>query len=282
MSDSKEGPIARMRWFSDLVDNVPKSKGDSTTDRIVDIESARLVRRAGEVAMDSMGGEKKGSAIERGVARGIEGAAAETITKKLVGGDPVMDKVYGAIGDFISDAVKDKLHGSSGQSDAERELAEIHRKDELNILFGQIKEELIQPLSEQIQTVAKKVEDKPQGGALTTDDAVEMVLNAEERAKKLLEKQGFSIESVHVSKEDVKKMLDDERAKQADREAKLHEDWEQESGATVQIETERIKATENILTGVMDRVFDVFLTPIKDKIQEAIEKGAFRAPPAGP
>jgi hypothetical protein len=283
MSEEKKDPISRLKWFSDMVENVPKPKGDSTTDRIVDIESARLVRRAGEVAMDSMGGGQKGSSIEKGVARGLEASAAETITKKLVGGDPVMDKVYGAIGDFIASAVKDKLGGSSGQSDAEKELAAIRHKEELAELFGQIKEELILPLHEEIQTVAKKVEESPKGtgGALTTEDAVEMVMNAQAKAKELLQKQGFSVESVNVTKEDVTKMLDEERAAQAEREAKLKEEWEEKSGAQVQIESERIKATENILSGVADKVFDMFLSPLKDKIQEAIDRGAFRGQPAG-
>jgi hypothetical protein len=278
-----------------MVENVPKPKGDSTTDRIVDIESARLVRRAGEVAMDSMGGGQKGSGIERGVSKGLETVAEEAVQERFSGKkDPVRAGIDEAIGEFVKGAVKEKLGGGSGpspgQSAAEKELAEIHRKEELNTLFGQIKEELIQPLTEQIQTVSAKLEEeakntgKSTGGGVTMEDAVEMVMNAQAKAKELLEKQGFSVESVSVTKETVTKMLEDERATQTSREAKLQQEWEEKSGAQVQIESERIKATENILSGVTDKVFDMFLGPLKDKIQEALDKGAFagRSPTAPP
>jgi len=283
MSEEKKGPIAKLRWFSDLVENVPRAKDDSATGRMIDLESARLVRRAGEVALDDLGDGKKGGSIERGVARGLEGAAAQTITDRLVGKDPIREKVDEAIGEFVSAAIKDKLGGSSGGSSAEKELAEIKEKERLTSMFGEFQEQVVKPLAEQVQNLAAKIEEtKGSKGALTAEDAVEMVMNAQEKAKELLKKQGYSVESVQVSKEDVKKMIGEEQTKF---DAKLTEEkakWEQESGTQVQIETERVRATENILSGVMDRVFDVFLEPLKGKIQEAIEKGAFaRAPTPG-
>jgi hypothetical protein len=285
LSEPPKDPIKKLKWFSDFIENLPQARGEGVVNRMVELQTSRLVARAGDVAFDAIEDQKQEKpGVARGINRGLEATAEDIIKDKLTATDPISSKILGAIGDSLAEDLKAKLTGGSGlQGEDARELLERRRKDELNVLFGQIKEELIQPLAEQIETVAKKVEENPKGtgGALTTEDAVEMVMNAQERAKELLKKQGFSVESVNVTKEDVAAMLDKERAEQTQREAKLKETWEQESGAQVVIEGERIKATENILSGVVDKVFDIFLAPLKGKIEEAIEKGAFRAAPAG-
>jgi len=116
---------------------------------------------------------------------------------------------------------------------------------------------------------------KDSGSPLTPDKAVDIVLDAQARAKKLLEQQGYSVESINVTKADVAKIIEEEEKKYKARLETDKADWELKSGAQVEIEKERIRATEEILTGVTDRVFTIFLEPIKDKIHEAIEKGAF-------
>ncbi len=286
MSDEQKAkdPVNRLKWFSDLVENVPKPKGDSFTDRVVDIESAKLVRAAGEVAMGSITGSGAGGGVEKGVSKGLEEAGREIIHKKLTGEDPISVQVMSALGEFVGDAVRDRLKGSGGgQSEAEKELAAIREKERLDGMFQRFSDELIEPLAGQVKELAAKIEENPKGtgSGLSTEDAVQMVMDAEERARRLLEKQGFSVESVHVSKEDVKKLIADEEAKYNNRLATEKEKWEQESGATVEIEKERIQGTADILNNVVDRVFQIFLEPIKTKIQEAIDKGAFRMPAAG-
>jgi len=274
--------LKRLKWFADIVENVPRAKGDSFTDKVIDIQSANVVARAGKVAMEGMGETGGSPSAERGVSQGLEAAGRKIVEKKLLAEDPISSRVLETLGEVFSEDLKARLTGGSGMQSADaKELADRRRKDDLDALLGQIKTELIQPLTEQIQTVAAKVEEKPQGGALTTEDAVDMVMNAQAKAKELLEKQGFSVENVNVTKETVSKMLEEERGKQAQHEAELKAKWEEERGANVEIEKDRIHATENILTSVVDRVMDVFLVPIKDKIQEAIEKGAF-ARAAGP
>ena len=244
---------------------------------MIDLQTTRLVQRAGDVAFDAMEDRKQEQpGVARGINRGLEATAEGIIKDKLTAQDPISSKILGAIGDSMAEDLKAKLTGSGGLQGADaKELADRRRKEDLDVLLGQIKTELIQPLAEQIQTVAAKIDEKPKGGALTTEDAVDMVMNAQAKAKELLEKQGFSVENVNVTKETVSKMLEEERGKQTAHETELKAKWEEERGANVEIEKDRIHATENILTSVVDRVMDIFLVPIKDKIQEAIEKGAF-------
>lgn len=270
-------PIKKVKWFSDLVKNLPESKGESFTDRVIDLESAKVVRKASEVAMTSLDPKAPPpgkTGVEKGVTEGLEEAGKKIITDKLTTTSPIETKVMDALGDFVGDAVREKLGGGGKPSEAELELARRDRAEELNAMFQKFAEEVVGPIAEQVKALSEK---KP-GTTMSTDDAVEMVMGAQERAKKLLEKQGYSVESVNVTKEDVTRMLAEEERNYEDRLTKDKEQWEKESGAQVEIERERIQATEHILTGVMDRVFDIFLEPLKDKIHEAIEQGAFRGP----
>lgn len=272
-----EKPLKKVKWFSELVENLPKPRGESFSDKVVDIESAKLVRAAGEVAMDSVHGKPAKGGVEKGINEALEDVGKQIITEKLVGKDPIRQKVDEAIGNLVSQAITEKF---SGGSEAEKELAAIREKERLENMFKSFTEKVVSPLVEEVQALKESVAGKSEGAKLTTDDAVEMVMDAQERYKKFLENQGYSVESVHVTKEDVKKMLEEEKAKTDKLLEEEKEKWEKESGVAVEVEKERIRATEQILTGVTDRVFDIFLEPIKEKIQEAIEKGAFRRPPA--
>lgn len=273
-----EKPLKKVKWFSELVENLPKPRGESFSDKVVDIESAKLVRAAGEVAMDSVHGKPAKGGVEKGINEALEDVGKQIITEKLVGKDPIRQKVDEAIGNLVGQAITEKFRG--GGSEAEKELAAIREKERLEAMFNSFTEKVVSPLVEEVQALKESVAGKSEGAKMTTDKAVEMVMDAQERYKKFLENQGYSVESVHVTKEDVKKMLEEETAKFDTLLAEEKEKWEKESGAAVEIEKERIRATEQILTGVTDRVFDIFLEPIKEKIQEAIEKGAFRRPPA--
>lgn len=281
MSEKKEveKPLKKIKWFSELVENLPTREGRSFTDRVVDIESAKVVRAASEVALDSVRGKPEKSGVEKGIGEALEDVGKKIITAKLTETDPIRKKVDEALGTIVASAITEKLSGAG--SNAEKELAAIHEKERLEGLFGKFHEEVIQPLVAEVQELAQSVKSKGEGTKLTTDEAVEMVMGAQTRAKELLEKQGYSVESVHVTKEDVKKLLVDEKAKYDERLTEEKAKWEKESGAQVEIETQRIQATENILSGVVDRVMDIFLVPVKEKIEEAIEKGAFRGPPSG-
>lgn len=268
-------PLKKVKWFAELVENLPKSKGekgDNFVDRVSAIEGAKLVRAAGEVAMDAVTGGGQSRGIEKGISEGLADAGKKIITDKLTSQDPITSKVMATLGDVLAEDLKARLRGSPGQSDAEKELAAIKETKRFEEMFQKFTDEVVAPLAEQVQKLAAEKEEKPKD--LTTDAAVDMVLEAQERAKKLLASQGYTVENVNVTKEQVKTMLTEEQAKFDELLKKEKTQWELETGAQVEIEKERVQATEKILTGVVDRVMDIFLEPIKGKIQEAIEKGA--------
>lgn len=276
-------PLRALGWFKDIVENVPRPKGDSFADKVVDIESAKLITGAGKVAMNEITGTGSGPSAERGVSQGLENAGRKIVENKLLSEDPITSKVLGTLGDVLAADLKRRLTGGSGlEGEDSKELAERRRADELGMIVGKVREELIEPLAKDLQTLSAKIDEKGASGGkpLSDEDAITMVMNAQERAKEFLKKQGYSVESVSITREQTEQMIKEERAKQTEREAKLKEDWEKESGAQVEIEKQRIVATEGILTNVFDRVFDVFLEPIKQKIQQAIDQGAFRGPGA--
>ena len=258
---------------------MPRPKGDSFADKVVDIESARLVSAAGKVAMGEVQGTGSGPSAERGVSQGLETAGRKIVEQKLLAEDPISSRVLSTLGEVLAEDLKKRLTGGGGlQGEDAQELASRRRADELSEITGKMREELIEPLTKQVKDLTEKLGEKGTGTALTVEAAVDMVLDAQEKAKKLLKDQGFSVESVQITKEEVTKMLTEEQKKFDAHLASEKEHWEQESGTAIEVEKQRIVATENILTNVFDRVMDVFLLPIKDKIQEAIDKGAFRGP----
>lgn len=277
--EKKEGEaVKKLKWFSEIVENLPKSEGGSFTDKVIALESAKVVSAASQAAIGAVAPGPQKSGVEKGISKGLEEAGAEIVKEKLTGSDPISTKVMNVIAETAAEALRDRIGGGGRASEAELELARRDRQDELNAMFAKFNEQVVVPLAEQVKELAAK---KSEGKGTTIDDAVEMVMGAQEKAKKLLQAQGFSVESINVTKEEVTKMLEEEEKKRESLLAEEKEKWEKESGAQVEIEKERIRATEEILTGVTNRVFDVFLEPIRDKIHEMIEKGAFTRPPAG-
>ena len=283
MAEAEKQPSKKLQWFKDFVENLPRRKGDSFTDKVVDLESARLVRAAGESALTGMVPRQEQHGLEKGISQGLESAGKTIIEEKLTKPDPIRKGVDEALGEFVKGTLTNALSGGGGKSAAELELARRDRVTELEGMFQQFQEQVVKPLADQLgelQKTVKPAEGATPGTPLNEDQAIERILEAEERAKKILEKRGYSVESINVTKEDVKKILEEEKKKTETLLTSKKAEWEKESGANVQIETERIRATEDILNNAIGRVFDIFLEPIKIKIQEAIEKGAFKAPGA--
>ncbi len=134
--------------------------------------------------------------------------------------------------------------------------------------------EIIAPLKKQVEEL-EKVKEGTGGDSdqLTPENLVKTSHAVNDRAIKFLKDQGFDVkmpEALSVAQVEAKIQTALETKKK---------DWEAKAGAEVEIEKERIRATEEILTSVVDRVFNIFLEPIKDKIHEAIEQGAFSRGP---
>jgi len=199
------------------------------------------------------------SGVEKSIDDAVQDAGKNIITEKLTGKDPIREKVDDVLGNLVADALSEKLSGGSTEK----------IKVMLDGILDEFGEKMILPLVKKLE----KLEGEGAGPGLTGEKAVEIVMDAQDKYKKFLESRGFKVESVNVTKDEVEKMLKDTVATEKEK-------WEQESGAQVEIETQRIQATEQILTTVADRVMDIFLVPIKGKIEEAIEKGAFSKPPA--
>ncbi len=170
-----------------------------------------------------------------------------------------LEKNVGQALEFLNTTVQ-TMH-----DDLEARKAEDERKK----LLGEMSE-IIQPLKEQIAALEKaKSGESGELVELTTEKILAAGQEATEKAQKLLQKMGYDVK--------MPKGLTIEQV-----EAKIKEtmnlkkkEWEEKSGAQVEVEKERIKATEEILTGVVDRVFNIFLEPLKDEIHKAIKKGAF-------
>ena len=134
--------------------------------------------------------------------------------------------------------------------------------------------EIIKPLKEKIETLEKAKGGEPGAlGELTPEKIIEVGQEATKKAQNWLKKQGYDVKIPTAL------TIDQVEAKIAESLKLKKKEWEQKAGAEVEVEKERIRATEEILTNVVDRIFNIFLEPIKDKIHEAIEKGAFRRGP---
>jgi len=273
--------VKKVKWFSSLVENLPKSaEGDSFTNRVIALETAKLATAAGQAAISAVAPQPAGkTGLEKGISEGLEEAGKSIVVERLTG-DPISAKVMAAFGDFAASAIKEKMEGGGGggkASEAEIELARRDRAAELEGMFNKFHADVIAPLAEQVTELTPK--GTLESGKLTTDKAVDMVLEAREKAQKLLEAQGFSVENVNVTKADVKKILDEEQTKFDKRLEGAQKEWEEKSGATVELEKDRIRATENFLSVTTDRLFNIFLEPIKDEIHKAIKKGGFKRGP---
>jgi len=154
--------------------------------------------------------------------------------------------------------------------DMQTTLATQKAETEKQALFAELDEKVIKPLKEKIELLeAAKGGDKGALGELTPEKIFEAGKKMTADAEALLKSRGY-----HV---DMPKGLTVEELDAKIKEAvgKGKKEWAEKAGADVEIEKERIRATENMLTGVTDRIFTIFLDPLKDKIHEAIEKGAF-------
>lgn len=205
------------------------------------------------------------SSVEKSIGEAVEEAGKTIITDKLTKVDPIRQKVDEALADLVGSAIKEKLEGGGS---AEKELAAIRQKEQLDKIIGEFNEKVIGPLAKRMEEMEAGGKGKGKG-EFSEEEAVDFVMGAQEKYRKFLENRGFKVESVNITKDEVSKIVKDAVANEKDK-------WEKESGTQVEVEKERIQATEKILTGVTDRVFDIFLEPIKGKIQEALEKGAFR------
>jgi hypothetical protein len=242
-----------------MEDMFPEPLGE-VSKKLMDINQAVLNTALTRKKVAELESPQKSSGVAQDIDEAVHEAGRDIIKGKLTATDPIRQKLDDALGDFFSDVLKDRLKSSKPED----------LKTMLDGLFDEFGEKVIKPLYQDVEALKKEKGTEP-----TVSETADLVMAAEEKYRQFLEKRGYKVESVSITRDSVEKMIHD--AVTAEKEK-----WEQDSGATVQVETERIKATENILTGVMDRVFDVFLTPIKDKIQEAIEKGAFKPAPAGP
>lgn len=180
----------------------------------------------------------------------------ETMKEKI---DLIEKNISNVVG-LVNTTMKDMQSTLEAQK-AEREKEAL--LEEISVV--------IRPLKEKVESLEKAREGAP--GAmveLTPEKIVEASKKMTEEATSFLKARGFNIEIPKaISIEEVKAQINEAV------EAKKKE-WEEKAGADVEIEKERIRATEEILNNVTDRIFNIFLEPIRDKIHEAIEKGTFQ------
>jgi len=187
----------------------------------------------------------------------------KTLREKVEYIEKAMDNVVGLVNTTMKEW-KDTLEAKKAEEEREKLVKEINEK-------------VIQPLKEKVDQLEKaKAGDKQALAQITPETILETGEKMTREAQAFLKKQGYNVELPEAL------TMDQVEAKINESVTIKKKEWEKESGTQVEVEKERILATEKILTGITDRLFDVFLEPIKAKIQEAIEKGAFaRTPPTG-
>jgi len=137
-------------------------------------------------------------------------------------------------------------------------------------LFDDINEKIVKPLKEKIEVLeAAKGGDKTALGQLTPEKILETGKEMTANAEAFLKSRGYNVQMPKGL------TLEEVDAKIKEAVGKGKKEWEKEAGSDVAIETARIKASEEYLTNLTDRIFSIFLDPLKAKIHEAIEKGAF-------
>jgi len=171
----------------------------------------------------------------------------------------VMEKSVGQALEFLNTTVQG-MH-----DDLEARKAEDEKKKLLDEMTG-----IIQPLKDKIVALEKVKDGEPGGlGELTTEKILAAGQEATEKAQVLLKKMGFEVKLPKGL------TLEQVETKIAEAMKLKKKEWEEKAGAEVEVEKERIRATEEILTGTIDRVFKIFLEPLQDEIHKAIKKGAF-------
>lgn len=242
-----------------MEDLFPEPLGELSR-KVQDVNQAVLSTAFTRKKVAEMENPPKSSGVQQDIDEAVHEAGREIIKGKLTAIDPIRQKVDEAFGELVGDMLKERLKGTN--------------KEELRVmldgLFDEFGEKVVKPLYEKVNSL----EEKGKGKEQSMSEVVDLVTDAEKKYKDFLEKRGFKVESVNITRDSVEKMIHDAVATQK-------QEWEKESGTQVEVEKERIQATEKILTGVTDRVFDIFLEPIKGKIQEALEKGAFARKQSG-
>jgi len=201
------------------------------------------------------GPPSKTSAIERTIDDAVHEVGSELIKAKLTGPDPIRQKVDEVLGDVVGEALKARLGHTSDET-----------KAMLDGLFDEFGEKVIKPMYEDIKALKGA---QGQGKEQSINETLSIIQRTEQESREFLEKRGFKVESVSITRDTVEKMI-------SDAVASARQKWETNSGRDAEVEKERIKATETILVGLTDRLMDIFLVPIKDKIEAAISQGAFR------
>lgn len=154
------------------------------------------------------------------------------------------------------------------------ELQERKTKEQFDTMIETLKTEVVGPLKERVELLEAAKQGDPAARAaikgLTPENVFVKAKEITDEAKDWLERTGHKIEEpTTMGKQEVEAILDK-------REKELKAKWEEESGAQIEIEQQRITATENILTGVVDKVMEIFIGPMKEQIQKAIKEGAFQ------
>lgn len=177
-----------------------------------------------------------------------------------------MEKNVGAVVELVNTTMKE------WHEDLKARKAEEERQK----LVGEVTE-IMKPLKEKVDALEKLKKGETGAGEalgeLTPEKLLKVGQEATEKARDWLEKQGYQVEMPKAL------TIEQVEAKLKETVQEKKKEWEEKAGAEVEIEKERIRATEEILQGITDRIFNIFLEPIKDKIHEAIEKGAFRRGP---
>jgi hypothetical protein len=215
----------------------------------------------------------KPSGLDEAIGESVKESIGQEVKDRLTRKNPVQDGIDTAIGSFVKKAIEDKLEGTKDGD----------MRAMFDSLLDEWSEKMIKPLYDKVEAIQAANGNKGQDKHSTSiSEAAELVITEQEKMKKFLEDRGFKVESVSIDKATVEKMINEAVTKENERFTQEKDKWERETGSQVQLESERIKATENILTNVSDRVMEYFLDPLKKSIQEAIEKGAFRGRPTPP
>lgn len=209
-----EKPLKKIKWFGELVENLPESRGESFRDKVVDIESAKLVRAAGEVAMDAVHGKPEKTGVEKGIDGALEDVGKKIITEKLTSKDPIRSKLDDALGNFLANLLKGSLtkEGDSRLQDLQKQVTELtetiqgkKKAEELQEILDKVTG-LVKPLQQEIQDLKSARAHK--GSNLKPNELLEKLNETADKSKNLLSKMGYNVEmDKGLSKEEIEKMV---------------------------------------------------------------------------
>jgi hypothetical protein len=242
------------------------------TQKVMDVNQALLSSAETKRRIQQMENPQQESVVKDSIDKTVAEVGTKIIQDKLTAKDPVREAADKALATIVEDAITAKLQGT----DKEALAAAMDAK------FDEFNEKIIKPLFDSIQELQKNSagKEKDEGEMIPVSKVAEKVLEMQDEAKRFLEGRGYKIEATSTDKATVEKMINDAVEKERKSLEELYKQKEEQTGYNVQLETKRIDATEKILDGLTDRLFKVFIEPMKDKIQEALEKGTLgRGPP---